>query len=664
MRWNAIRLLAWCAAAWTVAAGAPRAQAPATAASSALRGLVDVQALDTSGRPVLDLKAEDLAVTVDGQPRAVRSVRYVYQGAGAEEAARNGPTTVAAAAVPARAVILAVDENTIRRGREKAVTSAGWRVVDSLTPTDMIGVIALPRPRGTPAITADRGPLRPALNGITGQARTVELQPPTVSAGPTPDPADLSEAQQIERAQRPDAPSSARSQDPDASIEGTADGADSVRTLRSLLAGLQNAPGPKALVYITGGDGRPDAASSVAQSRQLRELVDVAALARTSVHVIHVPDRDGQRPDSALQQLATDTAGTFTTVTSKRADLSAFTASLGGRYVVELEASDADRPDRVVSLAVGSPRPGVRVIAGTRWCVRTDAPPEPVARPLPAPMPTSSRTEAKPGPPAERSPVRDADLDVVLARVGRYVDTYLKELGSVVAEESYLQVVRRGNTVVQSRKTRADILLLQSDYTWIPFRDVFEVDGKPVRDREDRLKKLFLENPGQAMVEGQRISEESARYNVGLVYRTINTPNVAISFLQSSLLSSFRFERRGPDTIDGVPLLKVDYEETARPTLIRQGKTGADLPSKGSVWVEPVSGRVVRTLLKNGDTGTTVEVTVRYEPNDAIGLWTPMRMEERYWSASGRRESISTEATYSGFRRFQVDTDEAVTPVK
>jgi hypothetical protein len=80
--------------------------------------------------------------------------------------------------------------------------------------------------------------------------------------------------------------------------------------------------------------------------------------------------------------------------------------------------------------------------------------------------------------------------------------------------------------------------------------------------------------------------------------------------------------------------------------------------------VEPASGRVVRTLLKNGDEGTAVEVTVRYEPNDTIGLWTPVRMEERYWSSSGRRESISTEATYSSFRRFQVDTAEAVAEPK
>ena len=30
---------------------------------------------------------------------------------------------------------------------------------------------------------------------------------------------------------------------------------------------------------------------------------------------------------------------------------------------------------------------------------------------------------------------------------------------------------------------------------WIPFRDVFEVDGKPVRNRGDRLTKLFLQPP-------------------------------------------------------------------------------------------------------------------------------------------------------------------------
>jgi hypothetical protein len=244
--------------------------------------------------------------------------------------------------------------------------------------------------------------------------------------------------------------------------------------------------------------------------------------------------------------------------------------------------------------------------------------------------------------------------------VSSYVDAYLAQFGSVVAEEAYQQTVRRGTSIVEARRTKADLLLVRSDSGWLPFRDVFEVNGQPVRDREERLKKLFLENPGQAMAEGRRISEESARYNIGRVQRTMNAPTVALSFFQSSFMRAFAYKRRGVETIDGTPVLRIDYREVGRPTQIVHGTTGADMPSNGAIYVEPTSGRVVRTVLQSGDASTVVEVVVKFLPNDTLGLWTPSQMTERYWSPGFRGDSISSEASYSSFRRFQVDTNEAV----
>jgi hypothetical protein len=662
-----------CLALTSVAGGTARVQPTSPQEAGQPRAAIDIQALDTAGRPVLNLTAADLMVTVDGQPRPIRSLRYVFQGAGAEEAARSGLTTSTAVAAPARAVVIAIDENTIRRGRERTAASAAWRVVDSLTPTDLIGVIALPRPRGQTPLLADRGPLRPALNSISGRARTDSgLGPIAGPPPPPPDPADIRGPDDIDRPQRPDAPPvpvvpAPAAPGPAGAQAGTADAADdSFRTLRVALDSMRPAPGRKFLVYLTGGDASPGDLDLAGAAGRLRELVDAAALARVSLHVIRVADRGTTRVEGALQQLAAETGGTVSVVTSKRADLAAFTASLSGGYLLEVEPAASDRADRPVTLSAQTSRSGVKITAASRWCAREDPVPEPPAAPAAGPSPspeTTSATSAR-APAGARLPARDPELDVVLARVARYVDTYLAELGSVVAEENYHQILRRGTTVLQTRRTKADLLLLRADKDWIPFRDVFEVDGKPVRDREDRLRKLFLENPGQALAEGRRITEEGSRYNVGLVQRTINTPNVALSFFQSALLPAFRFERRGTDTVDGERVWRIDYTETGRPTQVKRGTTGEDLPSAGSIWVEPASGRIVRTLLKNGDAGTAVEVSVRYQPNDAIGLWTPVRMEERYWSASGRRDTISSDATYSSFRRFQVDTAEAVAPPK
>jgi hypothetical protein len=652
----------------------------------ALRATFDLMAIDAAGRPVLDLSPADLTVAVGGQPRAVRSLRFVFRGAGSEQSARGGLTVAPSVALPARVVAIMVDENTIRRGREKAIASAAWRVIDSLTPTDMVGLMTLPRPRGQTSLTTDRGPLRPTLNSLSGRARDESAstlvtlmqapQPTGTDQVPAPDATETGQTVRTEERRDPTDPAaiasaaaSARTERGVSTSEDPADQAntqsDSFRTLRLALDEFRKVPGQKFVVYVTGGDGTREGDGGRAAGPDPRVIIDAAAVARVSIHVVLAPESGRPRADQTLERLARETGGTVSTLAGKKVDLGDLTPALGSGYLVELEGADADRRGNVSNLTVQTSRKGVRLIAPSRWSPRDDPLPEPPPPAVPAPIITAaeaSRGNAKPRRAEPTTP--DPELEAVLARAAQYVDTYLTELGSVVAEESYQQIVRRGAGVTQARRTRADILLIRGEQEWVPFRDVFEVDGKPVRDREERLKKLFLDDPTRAMSEGRRISEEAARYNLGGVFRTINTPTIALSFFQSALVTGFRCQRHGTDNVDGVSAWRIDYEEVGRPTRIKHGTTGADLPSTGSVWVEPASGRVVRTLLRNGDQGTAVELTVRFRPNDTLGLWTPVKMEERYWVPSARGESISAEATYTGFRRFQVATEETIGPPK
>ena len=65
----------------------------------------------------------------------------------------------------------------------------------------------------------------------------------------------------------------------------------------------------------------------------------------------------------------------------------------------------------------------------------------------------------------------------------------------------------------------SDFLLVQvPGEGWLPFRDVFERDGKQVRDREERLAALFLKGSSRSAFEQARaIMDEGARYNIGNV---------------------------------------------------------------------------------------------------------------------------------------------------
>src|SRR5438128_10002849 len=131
-------------------------------------------------------------------------------------------------------------------------------------------------------------------------------------------------------------------------------------------------------------------------------------------------------------------------------------------------------------------------------------------------------------------------LDALLARAGAYVTEFEVRFSNVVAEEHYEQLApaaTRSSTTSPNfvrRELRSDFLLvkLPDVDSWMPFRDVFEVDGKPVRDRQERLTGLFLQPQAIAVDQAKKIADESSRYNIGNILRTINVPVLALVVLR------------------------------------------------------------------------------------------------------------------------------------
>jgi hypothetical protein len=263
-----------------------------------------------------------------------------------------------------------------------------------------------------------------------------------------------------------------------------------------------------------------------------------------------------------------------------------------------------------------------------------------------------------------------ADVRALIDRVSAYVETFEKNFGSVVSEERYEQSVRRalgssttttrGGTVPMQTVLRSDFLLVQvPGEGWLPFRDVFERDGKPVRDREERLASIFLTGGRNALEQAQAVMNEGARYNIGNVSRNINTPTLALVLLTPKHRHRLRFEpgRRK----EGDPGLPIAFTETGRPTFISTASgpnmPQRDLPVQGTIWVDETTGTVYRTELEAIDTGVEAVITVTYERDETIGFVVPSRMEERYRRPRDPME-VRGVATYSRFRRFQVSTSE------
>jgi hypothetical protein len=266
-------------------------------------------------------------------------------------------------------------------------------------------------------------------------------------------------------------------------------------------------------------------------------------------------------------------------------------------------------------------------------------------------------------------------LDVVLTRAADYVQKYEKDLAGVVAEEKYDQNSRQGGRFDQfgsirhdtekRRVFRSDLLLVlpEGASAWVQFRDVFEVDGKMVRDRNDRLAKLFLEPNAATAKQIERIKSESARYNVGPIYRNINVPVMALQIVRRE--NQFRFlynhsEADDSQRTDGA--WAIDYREVGAPTMIRTNNQ-QNLPMEGRIWIHPVTGQVLSTLMRAQNQAIRGSIQVDYEPEESLGILVPRRMHEEYRMYTDG-SGIIADATYSNFRRFQVKVDEQMSPSK
>jgi hypothetical protein len=287
-------------------------------------------------------------------------------------------------------------------------------------------------------------------------------------------------------------------------------------------------------------------------------------------------------------------------------------------------------------------------------------------------------------------------LTDLIERAGAYVLDYEKRFSTLVAEERYIQQVkppgprdagggpafdardlvggavptqpgeqvvtmaREKQTGAKRREMRSDVLLVQlPDKTWFGFRDVIEVDGKRVREREGRLQELFLKSGTST----KQIVDESARYNIGPVDRNSNLPTFALLYLTPELQERFSFSKTGEEQIDGVPTWRIAFVEVARPAIVKD-KRGGDMPSSGHFWISPATARVLRSelIVGNATTDARSRTVVAYRMDSSLGIFVPAVMKEVYdrpprpWDPY-----VECTATYSNFRRFQVTTDEKIT---
>jgi hypothetical protein len=261
-----------------------------------------------------------------------------------------------------------------------------------------------------------------------------------------------------------------------------------------------------------------------------------------------------------------------------------------------------------------------------------------------------------------------AALPDVLSRTTDYVQQFIRQFSSVVAEEHYVQESQllpktTGSGFQQAFVLPTERLELQSDFLlvrtsessdYVAFRDVYSVDGRAVRDRRERLTRLFLQTPAVALDQARQVERESARYNLRPA-RSISNPLIAIGILQPRYRDRFDYTLGDADRRIGPDVVVVRYREKARPTIFKAAD-GHDLPAEGRLWIDAPTGRVVKSevVTSGSDTSTTT-----FASDSEFKIDVPVEMREAYPLG---RASMTGVAKYGRFRRFSVQTEQELRP--
>ena len=227
-------------------------------------------------------------------------------------------------------------------------------------------------------------------------------------------------------------------------------------------------------------------------------------------------------------------------------------------------------------------------------------------------------------------------LNETLRAAAAYLEVFPLKAAGLLVQEDYSQQLH--TTTVMTRHLRSDVLIMPDpDNGWLEFRDVFEVDGRPVRDRTDRLADLFARPRGDTREQMRRIVAEGARFNLDAIVagrtvsRTLNAPTAAMWFLRG--INQKRSSFTAPDraTVAERAAAVVRFRETTRPRIIHTNNGAA---ARGAFWIDLDTGAVLRSefSLANLRDGIQTEATIRvdYAFEPAAGIWMPRAMDEHY----------------------------------
>jgi hypothetical protein len=240
--------------------------------------------------------------------------------------------------------------------------------------------------------------------------------------------------------------------------------------------------------------------------------------------------------------------------------------------------------------------------------------------------------------------------DDLLRRVAAAVQVFVDDFTNVVAEEHYDQ---RFRLAAPQRRLTSDFLLVGypgQEKLFLTFRDVLAVNGRPVRDQQERISKLFLEPFQDALRRAAEIEREGLQHSVA--NGRLMNPLQVMAYLQGAYQENFTFRVGGL-----VPALGAGVREIAWEQAVPPGTRVSVM--RGKAWVVEETGRVVKTELQTGTAPAVRFTTTTFAVDPALRIDVPVEMHDAVPVL--REDEFLGTARYSNFRRFQVRTEQDIT---
>ena len=457
----------------------------------------------------------------------------------------------ASAATPGRRFVLVIDREHVGAGEGQAMLAAAAKFVDALPAEDRLAVWTLPHSPGALRFQPDRDTVKAELLRAVGTYRRPPGQW-MIARDEAVDILDGKQevlknviARECYK-QYPGCPSEVEAEARVNGFDWRQRAEATLSGLRSLVEALGAVEGPKHLVLITAGP-----VFTQEELSSINLVAARSAAARVTIHALQVAEPPYQastehmRPTpmqidqakSAAYALAGQTGGLAITPSAPEIAFNQLRRELSASYVVAFEPLPGDRDGKPHDIRVGVRDAGwgasvrarrtFRIDPGTGRGTTSTAPAPAVPEPAPGTPAAEVATAAPPSaapplpPPTDTppstapAPPLSADLASLTDALAAYAGGYEEALAAAVAEERYVQITHpwrgnpkgpdseprlawqepgaasdKGGPTIARRQLVSDVLLVQvRDRDWMCYRDVAEVDGAPVRNRADRVRR-------------------------------------------------------------------------------------------------------------------------------------------------------------------------------